>query len=157
MLAKGKYRARAQGGEWGKSPSKGTRQIVVDFELTDEVHKGERINYIGYITPNTQERVLESLRICGWKGDDVTDLLGLGDNEVELVVDHEAYEGSTYARVQFVNRIGSGFKMKAPMSEAEKKQFAAEMRGLAVKSRSAAAAPAATDDGGPKSPDDIPF
>lgn len=154
MLAKGKYRARAAGYEWGKSPGKGTRQVVVDFELADEAHKGEHINWIGYVTPNTQERLLESLRICGWKGDDITDLQGLGDNEVELVVDHETYEGSTYARVQFVNRIGSGFKMKTPMSDAEKKAFAAEMRGLAVKSRSAAPAPSGD---GPKSPDDIPF
>jgi hypothetical protein len=156
MLAKGRYRARGTGYEWGKSPSKGTRQVVVDFELLDEAHKGERINWIGYITPNTQERTLETLRTCGWKGDDVTDLQGLGDNEVELVVDHETYEEKTHARVQFVNRIGSGFKMKSPMSEQEKKAFAAEMRGLAVKSRSTTAAPAPAGDG-PKSPDDVPF
>jgi hypothetical protein len=136
MIPNGHHRARAVGAELGRSPKKGTEQIVVEFQLLDGELAGERINWIGYFTPNTSDRTLEALRICGWKTDDVTDLDGLTDNEVSLAIEQETYQDKTHAKVQFVNRLGSGFKMKSPMNDAEKKAFAAKMRGLAVKSRS---------------------
>src|ERR1700737_157979 len=113
MLPKGRYRAKAVDAQLGFSPNKGTEQVVVEFEILDEEHAGERITWIGYFAENTSERTIESLRICGWKTDDVSDLRGIGDNEVQLVVEHEPYQGKTFARVQFVNRIG-GINMKSP-------------------------------------------
>lgn len=135
-LPKGRYRARALQGEFGYSPNKGTEQVVVEFELLDEQWRSERVTWIGYFTGNTTERTLEALRFCGWTGDDVTDLTGLGNGEVSLVIDHEEYDGKLMAKVQWVNK-GGLLAMKAPMSPDQKKAFAAKMRGAAVKSRAA--------------------
>lgn len=141
MLDKGYYRARALGGEFGYSSKKGTEQVAVEFEILDESHQGERITWIGFFTDKTTERTMESLRICGWKTDDVTDLQGITDNEVQLVIDHETFEGKERAKVQWVNRPSSGFQMKSTMNADQKKAFAQRMKGAAVKSRQAAAAP----------------
>jgi hypothetical protein len=156
MLPKGYYTARAVSGEFGYSSNKGTEQVAVEFEILDEAHAGERIHWMGFFTDKTTDRTMESLRICGWRTDDVTDLQGIGDNQVQLVVDHEEYDGKVLAKVQWVNRIGGGFKMGSTMSEAQKKAFSARMRGAAVKSRSAA--PPANGSDKPKdNSDDVPF
>lgn len=135
-IPKGRYRARSLQAEFGFSPNKGTEQVVVEFELLDDQWRGERVTWIGYFTEKTTERTMEALRFCGWSGDDVTDLVGLGTSEVSLVIDHEEYDGKLQAKVQWVNK-GGAFAMKAPMSPDQKKAFAAKMRGAAVKSRSA--------------------
>lgn len=135
-LPKGRYRARALAGDFGYSPKKGTEQVIVEFELLDEQWQNERVTWIGFFTDKTTERTMEALRFCGWSGDDVTNLVGLGDTEVSLVIDHEEYDGKLQAKVQWVNK-GGAFAMKAPMSDEQKKAFAAKMRGAAVKSRSA--------------------
>lgn len=136
-IPKGRYRARAMRTEndgLGNSSNKGTPQVVLVFKLLEEDFHGETLPWIGYLTDATEERTLESLRICGWKNDDLSDLDGVCDNDVELVVDHERYEGKLRAKVQFVNRIG-GFKQKAPMSQDAAKAFAAKMRDKAAASR----------------------
>jgi hypothetical protein len=149
-LPKGRYAAKALSGELGNSSNKGTPQVVVDFKITEYDFAGERIPWIGYFTPATEERTLESLRIMGWKGDDLDNLEGITDNEVELVVDHESYEGKVRARVAFVNRAG-GFQQKAPMNKDAAREFALRMRGKAAASRVAAGTgPAASST--PRSP-----
>jgi hypothetical protein len=176
MLSPGYYRARAVEYALGKTQN-GTRQVAVRFEVLDEqgAPGGERVTWYGYFTEKTAERTLESLQYCGWEGDDVTDLTGIERNEVQIVVEHEEYEGKTNARVAWVNRAGGGsIAIKAPLDEAEKAAFAREMKAkvLAMRqgqrrapaSRSAAARapeppPIAEDPrySGARHDEDIPF
>ncbi len=69
MLNPGKYRARPIAAALGLT-SKGTDQIAVTFELLDPA--GERITWYGFFTEKTTDRTLESLRHCGWKGNDLS-------------------------------------------------------------------------------------
>lgn len=97
----GRFRARGIEGAWGHSKS-GTEQVAVLFELED----GARLTWYGYLTEKTAERTMNSLIACGVT--DLETLEGLGNDEVELVIEHETYEGTTRAKIQWVNRLGSG-------------------------------------------------
>jgi hypothetical protein len=130
MLA-GKYRARANAVAMGTT-STGKEQIIVAF-LTEG---GESISWYGYFSDRTWERTVESLRVCGWTGDDLTDfdggaLAGLDTHDVEIVVEEEPdLDGVPRARVRWVNMLrGSGIAVKQPLAGTELKSFAAQMRG----------------------------
>ncbi len=136
-LSPGYFKARAVDGDFGHAGT-GTRQVAVSFEVTDGEAKGAHITWYGFFTQSTGERTLESLRHCGctFPGDVLTDLTGLGSTEVELVIEEEEGEnGAVRPRVRWVNRIGGGVALGSRMTEAEKRQFSAEMRGFVVSSR----------------------
>lgn len=136
MLEAGYYRARAV--EWGLGKTeKGNRHVAVRFETFDaEGRPGESITWYGYFTEKTQERTLESLQHCGWEGDDITELAGIERNEVQLVVEQEEYEGKRRAKVAWVNRPGGGgVAIKAPLDEAEKADFAREVKAKLLSMR----------------------
>lgn len=142
-IPEGTYRARVKSADFGFT-SKGTEQVQVVFDVLDPDYDGETVMWWGYFSEKTAERTMQSLRYCGWKGDDVTDLKGISDNEVEVVVEHNTYEGKTNARVAWVNRIGAGVAVKAPMPEDKRKAFAKRMKALAIKTaKEVAAAPSA--------------
>ena len=112
MLAEGTYTATAT--EHALSTSKnGNIYIQVSFEV-----EGQKINWRGFFTDATKARTVQSLRFMGWQGNDINDL----DlpNEVELVIAHEEYNGKTYARVNWVNKIGGGPKPPDPLAGEEK-------------------------------------
>ena len=132
MIAAGKYRARVHKAELGYTQG-GREQIGVSFALLD--HDGQFITWYGYFTDKTVERTMESLRHCGWKSDDLSDLEGISDNEVEIVVDHDTDERGKRAVVRWVNRLGAGVAIKNVMSDDQKKAFAKKMKGAAVASR----------------------
>jgi len=172
---KGRYKACGVAGGLGEA-SNGREQVAVEFEVLEGDFAGERITWYGYFgddpgkgkkTPT--EITVEALRNCGWQGDDLSDLRGIDANEVSLVIDHEEYQGSTQAKVKFVNRLG-GLALKAPMSPDKAKAFAARMKGkIVAASKSAGQAPTQRNGGGahPNAPgtredgppreDDIPF
>ena len=73
---------------------------------------------------------------CTFPNDNIDDLTGLGDTEVELVVNEEQDEhGRVQVRVRWVNRLGSGVALSTRMSDDQKRGFAAEMRGYVTQSR----------------------
>lgn len=133
LIPEGNYRARVKSADFGFT-SKGTEQVQVVFDILDPDYDGQTVIWWGYFSEKTAERTMQSLRYCGWKGDDVTNLTGINDNEVEIVVEHNEYNGKTNARVAWVNRIGSGgMSIKTPMPEDKRKAFAKKMKALAVK------------------------
>ena len=150
MIDAGKYKARAAKGELSESGTKKTPCIAVEFQLLDT---GEFIWWYGYLTEKTETRTLESLQHAGFAGADIAgDLMaqGLGSRDVELVIEHETYEGKTRARVQWVNSADGGGGSAMP--DDKKAAFAARMRGklLAMGGRDApAAAPAGRNGGAP--------
>lgn len=118
----------AKAKSWGLGEAgTGKEQVAVEFETLTEGADVKSITWFGYFTENTWERTIESLRYCGWKGEDLSDLSGLDANEVDLVIEDEEYQGNTYAKVQWVNRRG-GLALKAPLTVERAKSFAASMK-----------------------------
>lgn len=123
---KGKFKAKAK--TWGLGEaSTGNKEVAVLFDILDEAAEFSALTWRGHFSDAAWERTVESLRICGWEGDDLTKLEGLDKNEVELVVEEEEYEGKTQTKVRWVNRIGS-LNIKAPLEGDKLKSFAAAMQ-----------------------------
>lgn len=107
--------------------STGTPGVAIEFAMTDPELAGQTMDWTGWLSDAAYARTVESLRYCGWRGDNLEELTGLDANEVELVVGDEEYEGKKYKRVKFVNRIG-GLALKTPLAGDKAKSFAASMR-----------------------------
>src|SRR6185312_4767180 len=107
---------------------------------------GKRLPWYGgfstEITGNAKkspcERTFETLRTCGWQGDDLSDLTGIDANEVEVVIEIDTYEGEERNRIKWVNQPGGGAALKNVMAPDARKAFAAKMRGQALRSKGAA-------------------
>ena len=127
-IADGTYAARAKTWALGES-SKGTEQIEVSFELQTEA--GGFIKWYGYFSEKAAARTIESLRIMGWAGTDLNDLTGLDNNEVEIVVASEVYDGKIKQKVQWVNKPG-GVGLERQLSPEKAKAFAARMKGAVL-------------------------
>lgn len=142
-LVPGKFLARARGAQLGVAGT-GTEQIAVEFEVTEEGdYRGERITWFGFFSDKTYERTLEALRHCGWQGDDLRDLTGIDQNEVELDCSNETDpKGNVRLRVQWVNKPG-GMRLKQPMTDAQSADFAERMKAKVIAHRQAAPAEAA--------------
>lgn len=131
LIPAGTYRARARGGSWGLGvTSTGKEQVGVLFDLLDL--EGRSIPYYGYFTEKTFDRTIESLRLMGWQGSDLTELntaaAGLDTNEVNLVIEHEAYEGVVSAKVKWVNALGGGAILQQRLEGDQLKSFAQRMK-----------------------------
>jgi hypothetical protein len=156
------YTARADSWVLGKS-STGKEQVAVSFTILTEGATHQRLTWYGYFTDATFDRTVESLRICGWQGDDLADLQGLDAEEVSLVVADEEYEGKVNARVLWVNKLTQGPAVKSVLEGDEARAFAASMRDR-VRAFSAAAKKPASKPAGDVRPEpppltdaDIPF
>lgn len=159
----GKYRAKARTWALGESSNK-TPEIAVEFEITAKGdYEGRSITWHGYLTEKAFKRTIESLRNCGWTGDDLSAIDSM-PNEVDLVVENEEYEGETHAKVKWVNKPG-GLALKTPMSPESAKAFAAKLKSE-IRAFDAANGKKATNGGRPAAPppesapvteDDIPF
>jgi hypothetical protein len=142
MIDPGTYLARATSSELGYTAN-GKEQIGISFSLVDQ--PGTYITWYGgfsnEINGNAKkspcERTFETLRTCGWEGDDLSDLGGIESNEVELVIDIEDDQnGVPRNRVKWVNAPGGGGPaMKNVMPVDQKKAFAAKMKGAALASK----------------------
>lgn len=125
----------------------GKEQIAVAFRLLEGPDQGKVITWYGFFSEKAIERTFESLRHCGWKGDDLTNLDGLYDKEVRLVIEHEqGQDGETRAKVRWVNPMG-GVALRTRMSPSELNAFAQKMKGKAalLRSKSTSNGPANDD------------
>jgi len=138
----GIYKARVvkqPDGEWaqyGESNNQ-TPQINLDVELQLDGGKTFRATTPLYFSPAAAQYSIDRLRACGWKGADLTNLEGVGDNEVSVEVSHEEYEGDLKTKVQIMSGAGR-FNVANPV---EKASWAAKV--AAITGNSGAAAPAA--------------
>ena len=84
------YRGKAK--EWTLSESStGKVMIVVLFDILTEGASEKSLTWRGFFTEATTDRTIESLRAMGFEGDDLSQLVGLDKNEVDLVVEDEEY------------------------------------------------------------------
>lgn len=119
----------------------GDPQICVNFEIVSGPHAGHRVAWYGYFTEKTAKRTVESLRYCGFKGDDLMGALAQKlDNQVSIKIEHNEYQGKVSERVAWVNQPGGpGVRLQAPMNTADLRSFSARMKA------SVAGVPEATD------------
>ena len=137
ILPEGKYKARPVEAGLGESKA-GNPQAAVLFRIIGGEHDNSTITWYGSFSKNKGEgtktplqRTVESLRACGWQGDDLSDLSSINEaNEIDvgLVIEHDEYQGKVSAKVKWVNR-GGGLGLTTPMKTDSAKAFAAKMRG----------------------------
>jgi hypothetical protein len=143
MIEAGKVTGKAR--NWGLGRAKtGSEQIGIEFEILSGPDAGKSITAYLYFTEKTFDRTVESLRHCGWQGDDLASITGLDANEVQLVIDHEQDNtGELRARVKWINALG-GLAMNEVLSPNEAKEFAARMRArvASIGKKAAATKPA---------------
>ena len=169
LLPPGDYRAVAVDGVLGET-STGKEQIVVTFEIVQpEEYAGRRINWYGYFTEKPADRTLESLRYCGWTGNDLSVFefssqvnphsQGFGSQEVFIVVEHEPdQQGVMRARVRWVNATTGGSGVKQKLDAGKAKALAARMKArLALLDQRLKAAAKTEQAAGDGDGDEIPF
>lgn len=142
----GTHRVKAVHAVLGKT-SKGNEQIGIQFQ--DTLDDQMNITWYGYFSDAAFDRTIKALRLLGWKGTDLFEFrngLPQGcDQEVDIVVDDEEYEGKTHRKVKWVNDPNSGgVAVKDVMDEREARGFAARMKAkvAALHAGNGGAAPA---------------
>jgi len=138
MIPEGTYTARAVSAMLSKSPTKGTPCVVVTLRIEQPgPHKGELIDWIGWLSEATRARTAESLALMGFDGSDLATLLR---NEVAIVVEHETFTTEsgatrTTARVRWINDPKRGRTSFTPIEPAQAKAMLSELRGLVLAAR----------------------
>lgn len=163
-IVPGKYTAIAKEWKLGESDEKHTPFIGIQFELLDEHVNGITMNWSGWLTDAAIDRTLESLRACGWRGKDLSDLTGIGDRRVTVVINDEVSQkdGKTYARISFVNKLGGGrLTVNTELAPDRMRQLVAISKAkaaeLPVLAPDLGAPPVAKGEREPGSDDDIGF
>lgn len=136
-LVPGHYVATAKYSSLGKG-EKG-EYIKLDFEVVEPVdYQCEMVSWYGSFSfsrgkdgKTPFERTLETLRICGWKGNDLSDLSGMGDNSVSINVDLNEYNGKMYPAVKWVNKPGETANKNA-LSVEQSMSFAERMKAKII-------------------------
>lgn len=145
-ISAGTHQGRAVKGALGET-STGREQVGVEFALLDadgtENPDAPHITWFGFFTEKTLPTTLKALRTMGWKGNDLEDLTGIDANTVELVVEHEEYNGNVTAKVRWINPLNGG-GMKAALAPDKAKAFAARMRQQIAAFDASSALPKAT-------------
>lgn len=120
-------------------------QVAVNFSLsTDE--GPQKITYFGYFTEKAAKYTIQNLITCGLKGNHPAGDLEIG-KQVELVIENEAYEGKTRAKVRYINEIGAAKNfVSSDVAKAKLSQF----EGMVMEARQNNPKKAASDD-------EIPF
>lgn len=121
--------------------SGGNEQIALAFELySPDGDTLGTMDWIGTFAPGkTTDITLRALDACGWTGADPSDLTGITDNEVELVVQREADQnGVERTRIRWVNRPGAGrIEFKTKLGAQETKALGAQLKGQIAAMRAA--------------------
>lgn len=122
----GKFLTRAK--QWALTETKaGDPQVFIAFADVGDL--GQPPAYFGGFGEKSLSHTMKALRACGWQGHDVLELeradCGLDRNQVELVVEHEQYEGKPRAKAKWINVPGAGV---TPLSAEKKASFAQQMK-----------------------------
>lgn len=155
----GKYMARCIDNpreiRWGRAKS-GAEQIALTFALVDQsgAPTSSTMEWVGgFGTDQSANITIKSLRACGWSGDDLFELDGIGANVVELDVAWEDYQGERRLRIKWINTPGSGRLMfRDALDERSKRALGARLKGLLAKHAPQGSASAAR-----KPDEDFPF
>lgn len=127
----GTFRAKVVGKDLCRSKA-GAEQLALRFEVTQGDKAGAQITEFLSFSEKALKYTVEKMRACGWSGIDLADLETLGSAEVDIVVRTESDPGyEPRLRVKFINAANGGaVALKSALGEAERRAFAAKMRGL---------------------------
>lgn len=122
-IYKGRARKRSDGtwAQYGEREN-GNLELILDVAINDVGVRSLAL----YINDKTLEFTVERLRALGWKGDDISNLDGLGDNEVDIEVSIENYQGKDRNRYNIMTG-GGRFTVQKPV---DPKMFNAKFNAL---------------------------
>lgn len=139
MISQGSFKARGIAASMGKSSQKGTLCVSVTLRLEDGPHKGEMIDWVGWMSDATRARTAESLELLGFDGDD---LATTNRNEVIAVIEHEEFtkqngEVLLTPRVKWLNDPKRGGAKFAALSPGETQALMGSLRGYVLAAKAA--------------------
>lgn len=150
----GKFTARAMAA-YLKATKSGDVQVAVQLAFDDPRAAGvsQETWYGGFKTERSEAKTIETLRLCGWRGDDFEDLSTIdGTAQVSVVCEEDEYQGQRSVRVRWLNAVA------AKLDQSKAREFAQRMKARVR------AVDAAKDFGPPpaksaavEASDDIPF
>lgn len=117
--------------QWGPATANSPFVGAVSFEVLNGPQAGQKISAFLYFGEKSAVRSMESLRACGFTGDDIDKFSDQApDIECQIVVEHETYEGKTRAKVKWINKAGGGaFSFEKPLAPNELRRFSAQFKG----------------------------
>ena len=119
------------------SNKKGDPQIEVKFAFNADGQE-RTLTWFGGVTDKSLPHTMKALHIMGFDGSRMLDELADGVNsgildtigQVSIVVEHDTYEGKTFARVKWINQIGgAGFRNLMDRGQAKTKLGAVNWKG----------------------------
>ena len=130
MIDEGSYTATVIApAAWVQIGQKQTPAVELEFEIDG----GQKISWTGWLTDAARERTGEALAAAGYDGAHDESVRGKRCN---IVVKHETYEGTTRAKVAWVNDIDRPATGGKPMSAVEKQAAKEAIRGLVLRAKS---------------------
>ena len=113
-------------------PAAGKSQgIALGFRFSEgDADQGRIITAWKYFSDKALPYTIEALRACGWRGDNPAEIT-IADlaEEVEITIKHETYDGTTRAKVDYINPLGGGMvKAEKRLEGPSLKNFGAQMR-----------------------------
>jgi hypothetical protein len=125
-ITPGTYRARPVALILAESKA-GNPYVQGQFEPVDM--PGTVLYWNGNLVSDKQKNItFKTLRLLGFRGDDLTAITYNKEGEVLIVVENEEYNGKQHSRVQWVNST-QGKKVESTLDPAKAAAFAAKMRG----------------------------
>lgn len=115
--------------QWGPGTTKSPFTAAVCFEVLNGPHAGQKITAFLYFSDGAVDRSLESLRACGFTGDDIDKFSDqTPDIECQIVVEHETYDGKTRAKVKWINSASRGFTFEKPLDAPSLRKYSAQLK-----------------------------
>lgn len=148
-VVKGRAVKRADGtwAQYGEREATGNLELILDLAL--QIDGGTLVRSIPlYFSPAAAEYSFERLRALGWKGqkpEDIVNLDGIGDNEVDVEITVERYDNKDRNKYNILTGGGRFTVQKA----IDPKMFGAKLAAL---SGSMGGAPAASGGAPPPKP-----
>src|SRR5574343_1586056 len=132
MLECGNYEARAvPGSEQYGTDKSGNMQIAIDMMVETPGYEGETMTVVLSFAGKAPEYSIKRLRMLGWKGNDLDNLIGIDANRVPVRVYDDTYQGKTHRKMD-IQTGGGTFKFQSQIDARQKKAFAAMFRGAAA-------------------------
>ena len=127
-IAAGFYTGRAvAGSEQYGTTDNGTDQIALDIAIPS---LNQTLTTFLFFSDAAAPYAWEKLRACGLKGDDLSKLVGIDENEVTVQIKYEEYKGKQQMKVD-ISANGGRVKLASTMDEKQKRAFAARMKAFA--------------------------
>lgn len=127
LIQVGKHKARAMKDSYEAGiDDSGKDYAYLGFEITDGPDKGRAIGRYFYLTEAAMPYSIKSLRHTGatFPDGNIHDPEGIGDVEVQIVIEHDEYQGKVRAKIKYVNELGSGgVKPEHKLDESMKRSF----------------------------------